>query len=39
MNPQIKFKDLSIWIKVALIGGWISIISFTIGFVIGAFGG
>lgn len=35
---RIRFKDLSIMLKLAVIGGYISIVSFTIGFIYGFIG-
>lgn len=32
---KIKFRELSGWIQIAIIGGWITMISFLVGFVQG----
>ena len=41
-QKQIKFKDLSIWLKFAIVGGWIALIldgmAFAFGFLIGILG-
>jgi hypothetical protein len=36
-NKYIKFRDLSIWLKIAVLGGWYQVIVFIIGFFIGFF--
>ena len=33
-NQMIKFKDLSIWLKVSAVGGFLSVISESIAFVV-----
>jgi hypothetical protein len=35
MSEKIKFKDLSNWIKIAIIGGWIFMFTFILSFIIG----
>jgi len=35
---MIKFKDLSVWLKIAILGGWATAIGFCVGFIYGFFG-
>jgi hypothetical protein len=35
---MIKYKDLSFWMKIAVIGAWIALITFAIDFSYGFFG-
>lgn len=35
---ETKFSDLNVWLKLAIIGGWLALFSFTIGFMYGFFG-
>lgn len=43
INEKIKFKDLSGWLKVAIIGGWLLVgyfvFLFIFGFIVGLTGG
>jgi len=32
---KIKFSDLDGWVQVAIIGGWVAVISFIVGFIQG----
>lgn len=36
---KIKYKDLSTWLRIAAIGGWISAIAYAIAVLIGLFAG
>lgn len=38
MDEEIKFYNLSIWLQVAIIGGWLAFIGFVAGFARGLFG-
>jgi len=31
----VRFKDLSAWLKLAILGGWVTAILFVIGFLMG----
>lgn len=35
---EVTFKDLSIWLKIAIIGGWVTAITFVFGFIYGFLG-
>lgn len=35
---EVRFKHLSLGLKIAIVGGWLSIISFSIGFIMGFLG-
>ena len=32
---KVKFKDLSVWIKIGVIAGWVYVVVFTISFIYG----
>ena len=34
-QKKIRFKDLTVWLKIAIIFGWIEAVLFSIGFIYG----
>lgn len=38
MSDKISFGQMDTWNKLALIGGWIGLVSFLIGFIMGILG-